>query len=366
MNEKLANIIYLTLPADAERRIGQFQLDPERLLPVETTGGEDRDISDLSWEQIVATMLKILAYAPEHEDAGYYREFILAVNPGIVVELTEAAILKSRNGDYDLAEEIFLALRALEPTEPRTLVNLALLYEERVRSASRSDESSLETHYTERALQTYQELWNSDDAVPEAHLNAGFFHMRLHDYARAREHLAVYAQTGTDDERREEAARAIREIDDHRLSDDLFRQAYDAVRAGNEAHGIELIRTFLEKNPDVWNAWFILGWGLRRLRQFDEARKAFERSLEGGPRQPDTLNELAICSMELDDLGTARSLLLEALTAEPENTKIISNLGILALKTGRTTEAAGYFRTVLDLEPNDRVAQAFLDQLSDT
>ena len=61
----------------------------------------------------------------------------------------------------------------------------------------------------------------------------------------------------------------------------------------------------------------------------------------------------------------ARALLTEALAAEPENTKVISNLGILALKEGTTDEAIGYFRTVLEIAPDDRVAQEYLDQLTD-
>jgi Flp pilus assembly protein TadD len=134
---------------------------------------------------------------------------------------------------------------------------------------------------------------------------------------------------------------------------------------GKEQEGIDRIRRFLDQHPDVWNAWFLLGWGHRRMRDFEQAKEAFERALELGPRQPDTLNELAICHLELDDLLGARALLTEALAAEPENTKIISNLGILAVKEGNAEEAAGYFRTVLEIEPGDRVAQAYLDQLAD-
>ena len=46
----------------------------------------------------------------------------------------------------------------------------------------------------------------------------------------------------------------------------------------------------------------------------------------------------------------------EALALEPENTKVISNLGIVSLKTGTRPEALGFFRTVLEIEPDDRIA----------
>jgi Tfp pilus assembly protein PilF len=73
-------------------------------------------------------------------------------------------------------------------------------------------------------------------------------------------------------------------------------------------------------------------------------------------------NELAICLIELGDLKAARKELETALYEEPENIKIISNLGILALKNGDDDEAAAFFRTVLEIEPNDQLALQYLAQ----
>ncbi|MFW6328784.1 MAG: tetratricopeptide repeat protein, partial [Alkalispirochaetaceae bacterium] len=56
--------------------------------------------------------------------------------------------------------------------------------------------------------------------------------------------------------------------------------------------------------------------------------------------------------------------LTQALALEPENTKIVSNLGILALKQGRENEAKAFFETVLELEPEDKIAKRYLDELT--
>jgi tetratricopeptide (TPR) repeat protein len=373
MIEKLANIIFISIPEHLDRQIGTFELDPRRMLPVEMTSGGDRhDVRDLTWEQIVAGMLKILAYAPEHEDADYYRNFILAVTPEIIAELTETAIMKTHNGDLDLAEEIFLALRGLQPGDQRALVNLALLYEQRADGSSRAGNSADADEYEELARETYRELFSADETIPEAHLNAGLFYYKRKEFDEARDHLRAYADGGdsgdgddTDDERMERVRDVLREIESQDLSGTIFRDAYDSIRNGNEPEGIRRITDYLRSHPDVWNAWFLLGWGQRRIRNFEEAKTAFEHALEVGPRQPDTLNELAICHLELGDHLGARALLKEALKSEPENTKVISNLGILALKESNPEEAAGYFRTVLEIEPDDRIAQAYLNQIAD-
>ena len=67
--------------------------------------------------------------------------------------------------------------------------------------------------------------------------------------------------------------------------------------------------------------------------------------------------------MELGDLKGAKRELEHALLNEPDNVKIISNLGVLALKAGNKKEAAAFFRTVLDLDLNDPIAIHFLDEM---
>ena len=67
--------------------------------------------------------------------------------------------------------------------------------------------------------------------------------------------------------------------------------------------------------------------------------------------------------MELGDLKGARKELEHALQEDPENIKIISNLGVLAMKAGNKNEAAAFFRTVLELDCNDPLAKHFLEEL---
>lgn len=67
--------------------------------------------------------------------------------------------------------------------------------------------------------------------------------------------------------------------------------------------------------------------------------------------------------MELGLLKESRGRLEAALRKEPDNLKIVSNLGVVARRQGRLDEAAGFFRTVLALEPGDRLAAEQLTEL---
>ncbi|MDR2795249.1 MAG: tetratricopeptide repeat protein [Spirochaetaceae bacterium] len=138
-----------------------------------------------------------------------------------------------------------------------------------------------------------------------------------------------------------------------------YIEAYRLISGGSEEAGMEKLRKFLEHNPDSWNGWFMLGWALRRLKRWKDAAACFHKSMEAGGDGPDTSNELAICLMESGDYTGARRLLESALSVDSENTKLISNLAILELKTSRDAEAETLFRKVLDIDPNDPIANRF-------
>ena len=372
--QALENLVYVSLPEAFDREIGSFKPDSAIPLPVETAGNTF-DPRNLSAEAIVAGMLRVLAWSPENEHADYYRAFVRAVKPDLLNVLTEAGILKARSRAWDVAEEIFLALIGLYPEVPEPLLDLAVLYEDRAESlGSAGDEEGAERH-TELAFDRYKELLSREPPFPEAFLNAGFFFLRSKNWEKAASLLETYVRIGAPGEKRDKAEAVVKNLRDRGYLDELFKEAYDFIRLGKEAEGLEKAERFLAENPRVWNAWFLKGWALRRLSRWDEARLAFERALELGVESDarsqgeegmplgDVYNELSICLLELDRVDEARGALEKALTREPENVKIITNLGVVAFRQGKRSEAAGFFRTALEIEPEDKTAASWLSKV---
>ncbi|MCL2601018.1 MAG: tetratricopeptide repeat protein, partial [Treponema sp.] len=344
-----------------------FCIDPDIPLPVEMQEGATSAkavLEDLSWEMIVSGMLRVIAASElEADRIDYYRGFVLAVRPTIMGEFTEAAILKARNGEFGLAMEILDSLRGLFPGSPAVRLNRALVMEQRADLLERQGKPEAEAAFRD-AETAYTEAMSMQPAFAEAWFNAGFFFLGRKDFSRARECFSLYAEDSDsafdeprDDAKTRRARDLIKEIDASGLEDESFREAYMLVREGKEEAGMQSIRGFIERQPDVWNGWFVLGWALRRLGRWSDAAAAFGRAMELGGGNSDTRNELAICLMETGDLKGARHQLESALHDDCENVKIISNLGVLALKAGNESEATAFFRTVLDLDPDDQVAE---------
>jgi Flp pilus assembly protein TadD len=365
----LARIAYISLPEDFEYEIAAFKVDPAIALPIELEP-EVTSVSaeDLTWDATIAAMLKVLAYDPHHHDAAYFRRFVRAAKPSITGELTEAGIIKAHNGDFALAEELFLALTGLNPDDTSAALNLAFAYEQHADAVERSDADDTADGLRTSAERAYFRVLDLDPLHAETHINLAHFYLGQRRYADARPHLEVYIRHGEDAEKRADAQRILNQMAADGLAEESFRAAHDLIRGGSEAEGLRKIERFLAAHPDVWQAHFLRGWGLRRSGAFADAKLAFETVLAHGKEADaaglaDAHNELAICNLELRCYDDAERNLRAALQLDPENTKIMSNMGILAMKQGRLDEARRYFATIRELDPNDPLAPRYLHQL---
>ncbi|MGP1512047.1 MAG: tetratricopeptide repeat protein [Treponema sp.] len=375
LSNPLESVYFITLPDDFKLSEYTLKIDKTVPLPVQKKSGESNpDIKSLEPEQILAGILTVLAYDRHNAYLDYYRSIIKKARPDIQRELTEAAILKSKDEDWELAEELFMTLRGLDPENPVTALNTAIFLDQRAESYRKSDLNEDADAYDNDAFKYYKEAMNAEPPLPDAFFNCGFFHLKQYDFREAKSCFETYVALtcdATDDElgengiyKKERAQELVDRINNENLEDKAFITAYKLISGGQEEKGLKEIRSFLEKNQKVWNAWFLLGWGLRKLCRWEDAKQAFEESIVcGGNDNADTHNELAICLMETGNLSGAKSELLKALSLAPENEKIISNLGYLSLKEGKRDEAQKYFAAVLEYCPNDKIAAAELAKL---
>ncbi|MCL2129144.1 MAG: tetratricopeptide repeat protein [Treponema sp.] len=405
------SIIFLPVPPSLSEE--KVNVDPSILLPAELQGGEKfLNPENLSWEMILSAMLKLISASsrknqlnfigikkdipsdhllsdgiqqqvttlksgeiitineinkvpPEWID--YYRQFVLSVKPEIYHEFTNATIVKAGNGEFDMALEINELLEGLFPGSPGILLNRALILENKAASLEKNGHEAEKENA--EALEAYEIAISAKPVLPDTLFNSGFFFMRQRNFARAKESFSGFISLteeqeippDTTEEKIKQAKKIIRDIESQGLDDDSFREAYNYINSGEDEKGLLKIREFIESHPKVWNGWFVLGWVLRKLARYDDSLTALKKAVELGGSNSDIQNEMAICLMEQGDFPSARKELELALKEEPENIKIISNLGVLALKAGKKDEADAFFRTVLELDGEDKLARHYLD-----
>ena len=358
------SIYFINLTEDMRREINGFVVDPAIPLPVEKLAGKDNfDPNDLTWEMIIAAMLKILAYQRDFEHTEYYRQFVKAVKPDLFKEMTQVGIYKAANKAFPVAEELFMALEGLEPDDIPNMLNLARTYEEHAKYCKESGDTCCEEEYNDKAYRTYKRALATDPLYADTHFYAGAFFLGQNNYVKAREHLADYISLGSDEEKKAAAQDIIDKLDSHDLADTMFNEAFDFIRMDMLDKGIARIREFLKDHEDIWNGWFVLGWGYRKAGHYAEAKKAFLKAQELGGGSVELLNELAVCCMETGDLDMAEKSLREAMEKEPENSSIMINFGLLCLKKGDKEQAKSFFITALEFDPDNRYAKKYLEDL---
>lgn len=387
MRTPLDDVYYIHLdPSASGLHIKMPDGDVDASIPIPVMRDDDGNVSasSITLERILSGILTVAAHDAHNEHLDYYRKLLVSCRPDIKKELTEAAILAARNEEWDDSDEMFLSLMGLFGDDAAVVLNRALFLDQRATSYRNSSLDEDADALDSQALTLYNELMDDSDPVPDAFFNAGFFHMKSHSFKEAKgcfeAYLALTSDTSDDDlgengiYKRERAQEIVNYIRDQGVDDEHFQKAYSLISGGHEAEGMEEVRLFLQSNPKVWNAWFLLGWALRRLERYNEARESFEKALEiardCGARGDDwkdaltdTYNELAICLMECGNISDAKGALLKALSIDNENPKVMSNLGFVALKEGCRDEARGYFLSALEYDKDDKIALQALKSL---
>ncbi len=180
MNPKnpLDSVYFIDLPENFNLSQSAFPIDKTIQLPVQQKDSDAPGIfnaSEITMEQILAGILTVLAYDRKNPHLDYYRSLLKKAKPNIKQELCEAAILKTKNEDFDLAEEIFLALHGLEPDDVAIILNMALFLDQRADNYRRAGLFEDADAYDADSEAYYIQAMEADPPLPDSFFNAGFF-----------------------------------------------------------------------------------------------------------------------------------------------------------------------------------------------
>lgn len=352
-NNSLQDLVFIRLPSSMERDLGTFRIDPSIEIPVQLPEGKDSlETTEISMELLIAGMLKIIAFDPDHKNFPYYRDFVLAVQADAPTELNLAAISQEQKGNYDFAEELFLTVNHLAPLR-ETFINLATFYSKRA-SLDTTKGTSYD-FYQQKSMETLKEgvtLFEDDEALLS---ELGFFHLYQGNVEIAKEYLDRFLEVAGEGEKRTHVQKIMGDINNKLNNDKLLMQAYDQIQMGREEEALGNLESYLEESPKVWNAWFLKGWALRRLQRFPEAEKAFLSCISLGESSSDIYNELAICALETDKKELAKNYLNTAIDLDEKNITLLSNLAYLHLQDEELDEAREFLELARAVDENDPV-----------
>nr|WP_319494859.1 tetratricopeptide repeat protein [uncultured Desulfobacter sp.] len=141
---------------------------------------------------------------------------------------------------------------------------------------------------------------------------------------------------------------------------------------GNDHQGaIPIYRQMLEQQPEAGVVWNNLGVAYRETRQADEAMKSFRAAVRFTPGMAEAWNNLGVALDEQGEQGEQGNLVNQALDAyekaielQPDYISPHLNIGILLQKRKQFKESETHYRKVLELQPENEIAQFMLQSIS--
>ena len=359
LSNKTEGIVFINLPKDLEQTIGDFKVDPTIPIPLQLPENHTKmEANDVTVERIISGMLKIIAWVPEHEHFEYFRQFVIASQPESIEQLNLAAIAKEKVEDYGFSEELFLCVNHLAP-QPASFINLATHYAKRATHAEDGEgKDTLYDLYQQKTIDILIKGLKSNPDNPDLLCEIGYFHIYQNNIDSARDYLEKYMENAEDeDKRKKQVGNVLKDINNKLTNDTALLQAYDEIQLCNEDKALELLHTYIENNPEVWNAYFFKGWALRRQFNYQGAKECFLECIKLGESNSEIYNELSICALEEGHKELAIFYLDSALDLEPQNLKLLTNLAYLKIEEKDYDKARHLLENARAIDINDPLVE---------
>ena len=130
-----------------------------------------------------------------------------------------------------------------------------------------------------------------------------------------------------------------------------------------DVEGEALLRRALEVAPEFGDVRYALGLLLVRLDRLDEAVEQLRWAAELAPQQPHYVYVHAVAVQTAGDAASAVALLDEGLVRYPADRELLFGAAAFSRDLGDRDRAIGYAQRLVDLDPSDPQAAAFLRDL---
>ena len=140
-------------------------------------------------------------------------------------------------------------------------------------------------------------------------------------------------------------------------SQEIINNLINLYNDGHLLEAIEQSRSILERSPETWVVWNIMGAANQGLGRVSDAFIAFKKVIELNPTYAEGFNNLGIALKDQGKLDEALVSYETALSLKPDFVEACNNMGNILKDQGKIDEAMSAYRKALSLKPN--YAEAF-------
>jgi arylsulfatase A-like enzyme/predicted Zn-dependent protease len=188
------------------------------------------------------------------------------------------------------------------------------------------------------------------------------------DYGRVdeetREKLASLGYIGTFVDTAKDAGRPLASPRDKIQFFNQISTAKELSLEGKLPEAERIMRGVIGQEPEIIDAYFILGNICFKQKRYPESIRCFSAALDRKPDYDFVVLNMAISYIEMQDLRTAEKVLADFVGKFPADSILYLTLGDINIKQEDYPEAARYFQECLRLNPNSAAAVTSLARLN--
>lgn len=142
-----------------------------------------------------------------------------------------------------------------------------------------------------------------------------------------------------------------------------YDKAVDLLKDGYPMEALKLLIPHIEQNPNNLDAKYFAAVAYRELQNYHKALYYLQELLQT-LETVEVLNEIGLNLAFLGYFNDAIEYFQRALKHRPQDSSIITNIGVCYLNLNDPTNAQKYFQLALQKNPNDEIARQWLNNLN--
>jgi len=125
---------------------------------------------------------------------------------------------------------------------------------------------------------------------------------------------------------------------------------------GDFGHAAEIYRKVIQAHPDMWSAYFNLGYMYYQMGALDLAGQYLSRAAAGDPTNAGAVFYLGLADLKLNRMDEAEANLRHAIVLAPSTPNYHFALGMVLKVKGNWPGALAEFKKELELNPGHQAA----------
>lgn len=318
---------------------------------------DEKEVDKIPFDAIVGGIIYVLGVDSSFKYNEEYQKFLYLSNEKIQDYMLFKGIKFADEGKHYDAAIHFRAVLSMDEKNLNAMYNYGKCCRDIFDNSKEIEEKK---DFRQESINMFENLVEYYPDFDASYYFLGFFYSNQKMFEKARITWEHFLSFSDDEEKKEEVMLKLKEIEDYVI----YEKGYNLVLNGQCEKGLELLMPLVDKYPQWWNLLFFIGLANRHLNQLEDAITYFKKVLLNRPSQVDSMNELGLCYMSVEDFDNAEKYYKKALLIK-EDHEILCNLGVVYIYKEDYEKALDYLEKSAELCPDDEIVMQWIKKLNE-